>query len=201
MRPRQATMVYHLFDHDTVINLARTFYTDIIFATMDKKGRLPLPYGRLITSFLKDAGIVPPQDLINLPKPFGQESRTRSEKQLQLIRARRGDSDNSDDEAAAEQEPVPDEDVEMEEGEEAEYDEAADPDYVPVGTNLTERVVSLETRFDGFMTSYQRDTSMMLRMQDDLYRLLLGPDAPLPTYFYDPYDPSAPGSSHPPPAP
>ena len=82
----------------------------------------------------------------------------------------------------------------MGEGEE-EYDEDADSDFEPAGEYFDRRLSSVETRLDEFITQYQLNTSMMHRLQAEMYRMSMG--TPPPSYFYDPYDQNAPGSSHP----
>jgi len=72
MRPRQASLVYHLFDPNTPIHLAQAIYKDIFYGVMDQKGKTPLPYARLITSILADAGIEPPTDFLAFPTLLGR---------------------------------------------------------------------------------------------------------------------------------
>ena len=199
MRPRQATLTYHLFDPHTSINLARTLYADIFAASLDEKGAAPLPYARLITSILRDSGIEAPLDVTRIPGPFGQITRTKSAKQLAIIRARQGDAPEPEAAPGAEEEEeeAAAHDVEMGDASEDEEsaDEEDDPDFVWTGTDVSTRLSSLENRFENFMIDYRRDQSRASRMQADIYRRLGDPNEPLPSHFHDPYGPDAPSSS------
>ena len=95
-------------------------------------------------------------------------------------------------------------DAPMMDVEEESEDEDDDSDFEPPGANFDRRLSVVESRLDGFITqynqdqaAYRRDTSMMVQLQAHLHQLNFG--APPPSFFYDPYDPRAPGPSHPPP--
>jgi len=101
--------------------------------------------------------------------------------------------------------------MDVEEEEVEDEDEEDDSDFEPSGANFDRRLSVVESRLDGFITqynqdqaayqrdqaAYRRDTSMMFQLQAHLHQLNFG--APPPSFFYDPYDPRAPGPSHPPP--
>ena len=80
VRLRHANFLYHFLDPESTINLAQLFYADIINAAYDEWGKVALPYGRLITKILLEAGVDDPGLQIRLPRPIGGTSTTRSER-------------------------------------------------------------------------------------------------------------------------